>query len=321
MGNSDAAAGDVLAELDPDVRRYLAMLKSGPAVPMARENIAAMRAAARALRDGWRKPLPEMHSVGDAFWEGLRYRHYRPAGVKTLPAIIYLHGGGWTLMDIETHDAIARNLAQASGAALLQIEYPLAPEAPFPAALEACIGFAEFVRNSADELGIAADRIGFAGDSAGANLAVAMALQLRDRGAWQAGALGLFYGCYDADFERPSMRLYGDGAHFAFTLERLRFLLDCYVPEPEQRTDPLFAVINADLRNLPRSFLAVASHDILRDENLVMAERLTAAGGAVDCRVYPGTIHGFIEAWSAAGATIAKAALDDVGSFLRDRLV
>jgi acetyl esterase len=311
---------DVLTELDPDVRRYLGMLKSAPAVPAARENIVAMRATARAFRDTWRKPLPEVHTASDAFWEGLRYRHYRPTDARLLPAIIYVHGGGWTLMDIETHDSIARSVAVTSGAAVLLVEYPLAPEAPFPAALDACFGFAEFVRDSAEELGILADRICFSGDSAGANLAVAMALQLRDRGEWQANGLGLFYGCYDSDLERPSMKRYGDGAVFAFTIERMRFLLDCYVPEPAERADPLFAVLKADLHGLPPAFLAVASHDILYDENLLMAEKMRAAGDEVECRVYPGTIHGFIEAWGAVNAKVAKTALDDVGRFLAERL-
>src|SRR5258708_22097235 len=103
----------------------------------------------------------------------MRYRLYRPTAASGLPVVLFFHGGGWTLLDIDTHDPIARLIAAASGAAVLSLDYPLAPEAPFPGAVDACTRFARFVAASAGQLGLADAAPALAGDSAGANLAVA----------------------------------------------------------------------------------------------------------------------------------------------------
>ena len=306
-------ASDLIAELDPEIVRYLDMLKQG-ALPLETSTVAELREGARALRARWPRG-PAMHSSEDRSFEGHRFRIHRPTDAALLPAIVFFHGGGWTLMDVDTHDAMARGLAAASGAAVLSIDYPLAPEAPFPAGLDVCQRFAEFVAASPDALALKPGAFAFAGDSAGANLSLAVALRLRDAGRAMPKGMALLYGAYGGDLDGPSFRRYGTG-DLPFSRARMEFFLRAYVPGPGQRADPLFALLNADVSGLPPSFLAVASHDALLDENLAMADHLKAAGCATTLKVYPGTIHGFAEAASASGARIAKEATADCGAFL-----
>jgi len=308
---------NLIDELDPEMAAHVRLLQGG-AVPLATSTIEEIRAGARALRARWPRG-PAMHSVEDSSFEGQRFRLYRPTAAARLPAVIFFHGGGWTLMDIDTHDAIARGLAEASGAALLSLDYPLAPEAPFPAAIDACQRFTEFVAEAAVAFGLVPGAFGLAGDSAGANLAVAVALRLRDAKRARPRGLCLLYGAYDSDLERPSYQRYGTG-ELPFSRARMEFFLHSYVPEPAQQRDPLFASLHADLAGLPPSLLLVGSHDALFDENVAMAERLRAAGNAAQLKIYPGAIHGFIEAARTVGAKLARQALADCGAFLAETL-
>lgn len=310
-------AADFFNTLDPEIAAYVEFLKRG-ALPLEGSTVADLRAAALALRAGWRDPGPAMHASEDRVFEGCRYRMHRPSAAARLPAILFFHGGGWTLMDIDTHDPIARGLAAASGAAVLSLDYPLAPEAPFPAALDSCVRFTEFVAASPDHLGLNG-AVALAGDSAGANLAVGTTLALRDAGRPMPKGLGLFYGAYDCGLDHESYRRYGNG-ELPFSRARMTFFLDSYVPDQAARRNPLFAPLHADLHGLPPSFLSVASHDALYDENLAMAARLGAAGNAVELKIYPGTIHGFVGAANATGARVAAGALADMGRFLAKAL-
>jgi acetyl esterase len=309
------AADDIVAALDPAIVAYLDLLKAA-ALPIATSTVAELRAGARALRARWRGNAPAMAATADESFEGMRYRIYRPTAGDRLPAIVFFHGGGWTLMDIDTHDSIARGLAAASGAAVLSLDYPLAPEAPYPAGLAACTRFARHVLAAADRLGLAAHPPAFAGDSAGANLAVAAALTLRDSGGFRPSALGLVYGSFDlSTLARDSHRRFGDG-RLPLSVERMTFFRDAYVPDVARRAEPLVSPLHARLHGLPPSFLAVASHDALYDENLAFAAKLGAAGVAVELKVYPGTIHGFLEAAAAVDAAVAHRAVADIGRFL-----
>jgi len=310
-----AAASDLIATLDPAIVPYLEALKRG-ALPIASSTVKELRDGAKAVRAGWRRSGPAMLATVDGSFEGMRYRIYRPSAGERLPAVVFFHGGGWTLMDIDTHDPIARFIAMASGAAVLSFDYPLAPEAPFPAALDACTRFARYVAGAADSLGFAPSAPAFAGDSAGANLAVAVALALRDAGAFKPSALALIYGSWDlSTLARDSHRRFGDGA-LPLSIDRMTFFRDSYVPNVAQRIDPLVSPLHADLSGMPPCFLAVASHDALYDENLAFAARLGAAGVPIELKIYPGTIHGFLEAAAAVDAPIAKRAVADVGQFL-----
>ncbi len=318
VDGSDARQSRPAATLDPAIVPFLELLRRG-ALPTATSTVEELRAGARVLRTAWRDKGPTMHEIIDARFEGMRYRIYRPIASERLPAVVFFHGGGWTLMDIDTHDPIARLIAAASGAAVLALDYPLAPEAPFPAALDACTRFVRFVADEADRLRLAPGALALTGDSAGANLAVGVTLRLRDAGAAPPRGLGLVYGSYDlSTLARDSHRRFGDGS-LPLSIERMAFFRNSYVPAAAERADPFVSPLHADLGGLPPCFLTVASHDVLYDENLLFAARLGAAGVSVELKIYPGTIHGFIEAAAAVDAPIANEAVADLGRFLARR--
>ena len=313
--SDETPASALIRSLDPAIIPYVDILQRG-ALPIATSSIADLRAGAKALRAAWQDRGPAMHGTVEDRFAGMRYRIYRPVPDTSLPAVVFFHGGGWTLMDIDTHDPVARLIAAASGAAVLSFEYPLAPEAPFPAGLEACMRFARFVMDSTKRLDLAPGAPAFAGDSAGANLAVATALALRDQGGLTPRALALIYGSYDLSrLDRESHKRFG-GGDIPLSLERMELFRKCYVPELSRRGEPLVSPLYAELRGLPPSFLAVASHDPLYDENLAFAARLGAAGNSVELKIYPGTVHGFIDAAVAVDAPIAKRTVADIGRFL-----
>lgn len=302
------------AALDPEIRRFADFLMSdGVTDPSA--PIGERRTRAKALRQNWQRTIPSIYGQTEDVYAGCRVRIYRPNDLPNLPAIVFFHGGGWSMLDIDVYEPIIKRLALTSGAAVLAIDYPLAPEAPFPAAIETCTGFVRHVIASASSFNIHADSIAVVGDSAGANLAVAVALVLRDGKENLINALGLAYGAYDLANESKSGERYG-GGDLPLTIESMRVSRKNYVPDTVRRGSPLASPLRADLRELPPCFLMVASHDPLFDENIAMAGRLGLAGSEVLLKIYPGTVHGFLEADSIVGSRLAKLALTDLGDFI-----
>lgn len=243
----------------------------------------------------------------------LPIRILRPRAAPVLPALLYLHGGGWTFLDLDTHDRLMRELAAASGWAVVGVDYPLAPEAPFPAAIEHVVALVRLLRQDGASLGLDPGRIALAGDSAGANLALATALALRDAGEAPGSALLLAYGVYDSDLERPSYRRFGDGA-YPLTTARMAWFWSSYLPDPAMRRHPLAAPCRADLAGLPPARLLIADADVLHDENLALAERLRAAGNRGAATVHLGTTHAFLEA--TGSSALARRAAADAGAWL-----
>lgn len=277
-----------------------------------------VRRGTKVLREATTRALPPVHRVEEATFEDMRYRIYRPHEAPTRCAAVFLHGGGWTHLDIDVYDPVLRRIALEGDIALIALDYPLAPETPFPANLEACIRFIRHVHAEAETLGIDPS-FALMGDSAGANLALGASIVLRDAGETFVDALGLAYGAYELADESPSY-LYGDGA-LPMTTEGLRGALAAYIPDPAQRSHPLVSPLRADLSGLPPTFLSIASHDNLYDENVEMARRLGYAGVDVTMRIYPKTIHGFLEAESVTGSPAASLALREIARFagLRNR--
>jgi acetyl esterase len=251
-----------------------------------------------------------MATTFDRTLGGRPSRRHVPVGAEGAP-VLFLHGGGWALLDLDTHDRIVRALAQAAGRPFEMLDYERAPEARFPVAVEQAV--AAFLALSKETPGVA-----LAGDSAGANLAAATALALRDRGGPQPSALALAYGVLDCDFATDSYRRWGDGS-LPLSAERMRWFWDLYCPDAADRRNPLAAPMAGDLRGLPPTHLTVAQHDILYDENVRFAARLGAAGVDVTLRIHPGTVHGFLEAAGAVGAPEAETALAEMGAFLGAR--
>ncbi|MGH8797291.1 MAG: alpha/beta hydrolase, partial [Caldimonas sp.] len=215
-----------------------------------------------------------------------------PAHAASNRMLIYLHGGGWCVGSPATHDAIVRRLAGALNCPAWSIDYALAPEAPYPAGLLDCIAAVELAAREQP-----ATRLIVAGDSAGANLALDVALRLRDQGRAPIDALLLFYGVYTDACTGASMAAYGDGRYGLSLRAHERYLQAYAGPRDGAAADgaPAFALHAAtDLRGLPPVWLTVAELDILRDQSHAMAAKLRDAQGHVQLHEIPGVIHGFL---------------------------
>jgi len=304
--------------LDPAVARILPLLqRPGPKLYELTPDEA--RQAYRALRSQ-REP-PAVAEVFERELAGpggsIRVRSYRDRTDSTLPGVAYIHGGGWVIGDLDTHDGICRRLARESGCAIVSIDYRLAPEHPFPAALCDVEAALQWLHAEAHQLGIDPGRIALAGDSAGGNLAAAMTLALREKGRPQPRCQLLFYPVTDADLTRPSYVENGEG--YFLETETMRWFWEQYVPASAARRDPLASPLRADdLTDLPEALVITAGFDPLRDEGDAYAEALRAAGVKTELRRYPGLIHGFLSFWEFVPE--ADAALVHAGQWLRTAL-
>jgi acetyl esterase len=241
-------------------------------------------------------------------------RRYIPHGApsESAPLLVYCHGGGWVIGDLDTHDSSCRFLAANSGIQVLSIDYRLAPEHPFPAAAEDALAAYAWANENAADLGCDPARIAAGGDSAGANLAAATSLLARDAGLQLPAMQLLIYPVTLADEELPSRRTFGDG--FLLSRPDMGFFEDHYLPAGTDRSDPRVSVLRADdLSGLPPAYLAIAGFDLLRDEGIAFAERLREAGVPVSLRLHPGLVHTFANL-TAICPSARQAMLEAVGA-------
>ena len=222
---------------------------------------------------------------------GVPIRAYRPARAakaEVLPALVYFHGGGWTIGDLDTHDVLCRELANGARCEVFSVEYRLAPEAPFPAAVDDCIAATEFVSKISKS-----GRIAVGGDSAGGNLAAVVALHARDAGGPSLCFQLLIYPATDQNMESESLRRNGEG--YLLTRPMMEKFRANYLPRPSDyadwRASPALARSHA---GLPPAFVLTAGFDPLLDEGRQYAELLARAGVEVAYRDYPDMIHGFV---------------------------
>jgi acetyl esterase/lipase len=242
-------------------------------------------------------------------------RLYRPAAEGPLPVVAYYHGGGWLLGSVAAYDIVCRALANAAGAMVLSVGYRLAPEHKYPTAVEDAYAAARWLAENAAALGGDRHRVAVAGDSAGGNLAAVVALQARDLTRPRLGFQLLVYPVTTCDLE-----LGYDMAYEGYFLYRdeLQWHQDHYLPSPELRHEWRVSPLDAaDHSGLPPAFVITAECDPLHRQGELYAERLRAAGVAVEQREYPGMIHGFFgldmvfdqaaDAMRDAGAAIRQA--------------
>ncbi len=222
----------------------------------------------------------------------IRLRVYTPAGRGPFPVLVYFHGGGWVIGDLETAESPCCALANATGAVVVSVDYRLAPEHKFPAAFDDCYAATLWVRNNATALEADPLRIAVGGDSAGGNLAAVVCLAARDRGGPPLVFQLLVYPAVDYDFNRPSYRENATG--YLLTTELCQFFSQQYLGREEDRRNPYAAPMCAnDLNGLPPALIMTAEYDPLRDEGAAYARRLEEAGVRVTLRQYAGLIHGF----------------------------
>jgi acetyl esterase len=219
-------------------------------------------------------------------------RAFRPAeGVR--PAVVYFHGGGWLLGSLDSHEAVCRALANASGAVVVSVDYRRGPEARFPTAVNDAYAATSWVVDQAAALGIDPGRVAVAGDSAGANLAIATALQAREHGRPPLTMVVLAYPVTTTDLSVG----FDDGYEgFSLYRDEMQWHQDNYLSSPDDRTDPLVSPLeHADLNGLPPVLVMTAQCDPLHRQGELFAEAVQRAGGSAEHRQWAGVLHGFVQ--------------------------
>ncbi|HEX6312904.1 MAG TPA: alpha/beta hydrolase [Acidimicrobiia bacterium] len=219
-------------------------------------------------------------------------RIYRPAPETPLPALVWFHGGGWTIGSVETHDLSCRALANAVGCVVVSVDDRLAPEHKFPCAVDDAFAATRWVAGHAADLGVDPARIAVGGDSAGGNLAAVVSLLARDAGGPHLAFQLLVYPVTDYEFESASMVENATG--YFLELESMRWFYRQYLNEESDGDDWRFSPIRAaDLSGVPPAFVLTAEFDPLRDQGEAYARELEAAAVPVELRRYDGVFHGF----------------------------
>jgi acetyl esterase/lipase len=282
--------------LDPQVEAMRAARIRAATPPLYTLSVAQAREAdIAAIRAATGTPEP-VQKVIDVQFSGpagpLPARVYRPEGKPPFPTLLYFFGGGWTLGSIDTADGVARLLANAAGCAVVVPGYRLAPEHRFPAAVHDCFAATRWVAEEGEALGLAAKRLAVGGDSAGGNLAAAVALLARDAGDLHLRAQVLVYPNTDHGSDTPSLHEYTEA--WMFNRRSVEWYWDKYLANPEDGADRLASPLREpDLSGLPPALVITAAHDPLRDQAEQYADRLAAAGVEVEQARYDGMVHGF----------------------------
>ncbi|WGL53237.1 alpha/beta hydrolase [Nocardioides sp. BP30] len=280
--------------LDPELAALLDFLSAAGTPPMSEQTPADARAGFRTLTVDLRDPslLPPMAQVEDSTVPGpagdIPIRVYRPEADGPLPTVAFFHGGGWVIGDLDTHDLTCRTLAEQSAAVVVSVDYRLAPEHPFPAAVEDARAAATWIADHLADLG-GTQMLGVAGDSAGGNLAAVLAQEFRDR----VGAQLLIYPATDVPGEYASRVANAEG--YFLDAKTMLWFLEQYAGTVTDPTDPALSPLYGELDGAPPAVVVVAGFDPLRDEGLAYAAALEAAGVAVTVRRFDSLIHGFVD--------------------------
>ncbi|MFC6835364.1 alpha/beta hydrolase [Halomarina ordinaria] len=248
--------------------------------------------------------------------EGIPVRVYVPEGQGPYPTLVYLHGGGWVIGDLDTYDATCRALANAADRMVVSVDYRLAPEHPFPVPLEDCYAAAEWVFDAAETMQVDTDNVAIGGDSAGGNLATAVALMARDRDGPEFARQVLVYPVTDYDFDTPSYEENADG--YLLTRADMEWFWDHYLRDEVDGSHPYASPLRArDLSGLPPATVVTCGFDPLRDEGATYADRLADAGVDVNHVHYADAIHGIVQMLVEPMAlTRARDLIDDVSDDL-----
>lgn len=307
--------------LDPQVRALLDAAAARGAPPTHTLPVEEARAAPMLGHDP-AVPLEAVASVEERAIPGpggaQRLRVYRPIGQGPLPILVYIHGGGWVLCSLQTHERECRALARQAECLVVSVEYRRAPEHRFPAAVDDCLNALRWVFEHAEELGGDRGRVAIGGDSAGGNLATVVARLARDEGLGPLAGQLLIYPVTDyLEPGTPSYREFAEG--HGLTRDEMVWFWGHYVRGPEEALSPLASPLRApDLAGMPPAFVLTAECDVLRDEGERYAERLRQAGVPVALRRYAGMIHGFAN--MSAVLDGGRQAIADAAAWLRAAL-
>ncbi len=310
--------------LDPQVQALLEAGARAGRTPVNQFPPVEARVQFKELRKALLPPTPPIGAVADFEIAGRRgpipVRDYRPVGKNAndvLPVLVYFHGGGWVVGDLETHDALCRQLASASGCAVIAVDYRMGPEDKFPAAVDDAEDVVRYVAANSTQLKIDATRIAVGGDSAGGNLSTVVAMLCRDSGGPAIKFQLLIYPGTDMAMDHPSHTLFAEG--YNLTRDLMHYFRGHYLNDMAEikdwRASPLLAQSHV---NLPPAYVLTAGFDPLKDEGKEFADKLAAAGTKVRYQCYDGMIHGFITMTGIL--RVANEAVADCANELRTHL-
>ncbi|ROZ78696.1 alpha/beta hydrolase [Ramlibacter sp. WS9] len=310
------------APLDPALAGFLAQAAAQGNPPLETLPPPVARQIYRDLAAGLGLPAPGIVSASDRTIDGpagpLPLRVYRPGVAQgELPLLLYVHGGGYVIGDLETHDKVCRTLCHEVAAVVVAVDYRLAPEHPFPAAIDDVTRALRWVAAHARELGADPSRIAVAGDSAGAQLCATAALRVRE--SIPVCAVGLIYPVAQ-HFSEPSPSMAENGEGKFLTTGVMKWFIDAYLGgRSELARHPDFALLHStSLASLPPTWVATMGHDPLRDEGHALAQRIAQAGVATEHRHYPGAIHACIH--FTAVSPVGNQIMVDLAAWLRVQL-
>jgi acetyl esterase len=255
------------------------------------------RALAEEFNRPWNEDPPAMHTVEERSLPGpagnIRVRLYFPNATRPAPTLIFLHGGGWVICSLDTHDRLCRRLAEEGGFAVASVDYRMGPEHRFPAATDDCLAAVIWLARNGGDWGLDTSRLALGGDSAGANLTLATALALRDAGDSPLRFLALIYGAFDLAYEGESFDRFG-GEEYMLSMEFLVWFRNNYLNSLAEIADWRASPLRARMEGLPPAYVSAAGCDPLRDDAFRLRDKLTAAGVPVTFSDVPGVLHGFM---------------------------
>jgi len=281
--------------------------------------ISQARQIVEQVRAPWAAGGPRMHETTEQMLSypngGIRLRIHDPSPQRPKPALVYLHGGGWTFFSLDTHDRLMREYAAAADVVVVGVDYALSPEVKYPYALDQVVHVMRWLAQHGSQWNIDPSRLALGGDSAGGNLALAACLRLRDGGdATLVRAMLLNYAALDWHCSDESHRRYG-GAGYMLGSEEMVVFWRNYVGEAATLDDPLVCPARAEVAGLPPAFFTIGECDILAQQNVDLARKLRAAGVAAREVVYAGASHSFLEAMSISD--VSRRAIDEAAAWLR----
>lgn len=311
------------ASVDPQIAEFMRLMAVDASKYPRRDTISIEqgRANAELVRLPWAKGGPEMARTVNTEVQTrhgkVRVRVYYPAERRLPGAFMYIHGGGFVLFSIDTHDRVMREYAERAGIVVVGIDYTRAPEAKFPQPLQECVDVLRWIASEAATLDIDAGQIFVGGDSAGANLSMGTALTLRDEGQGDLiKGLVLNYGGFSSNLFRNSVVRYGAG-DYGLSLHMMIWFRGLHIRNGKDFFDPRVDIMRADLRKLPPVWLVVTECDPLHDDSIELERLLREADVDVSAKVYAGTVHSFLEAVSIAD--VAGVAFDDTADWLHSK--
>lgn len=312
------------SKLDPQVEQFVRAMDADASRFGRREtvSIAEARDIAETVRRRWVEGGPVMansaeHTVPTRHGDVLIRAHYPQ--VRALPGVfVYLHGGGFVLGSLDTHDRVMREYAQRAGIVVIGVHYTRAPEAKFPRPMQECADVLRWVSAHGELLAVDTAQLFVGGDSAGAIFSMGAALEMRDLGESLLKGIVLNYGSMSSNLCRNSVIQYG-GGDYGLSLLSMVWFRAMHFTSGADFTDPRIDILRADLRGLPPTWMVVAECDPVHDDMIELDRLMREAGNEVQKKVYPGAAHSFLEAVSISD--LAVEAFEDTARWLREKSV